>query len=409
MKNKYNTLIKITGLFLFVLSTAHATVWYVHPDSTLNSIIVALSSCSDDDTVLVAAGTYNENIRWPNTQGIDLVSESGPDTTIIDGRGLSYVFLITQPVDSTTIISGFTIQNGYYVGGGIHCFGGSLLITNNVIADNRADFVGGGIYCVQASPIIRNNTITRNIAGIWGGGICCRDGSAPTIVNNTIRGNTADMTGGGIFCDNSSPTIFGNTISLNVATQTGGGITCWRSSANIIYNTITRNIAGNHGGGIYCWLSSPNIDSCTISSNNSDGVYCESSSNPVINYNDIVDNTGYGVLNVDSTVLINAEYNWWGDSTGPGGVGPGTGDEVSDYVDYDPWLIEPGLEENTITPVKHINIGATIFSGPLVLPKDKNCKVFDISGRVVAPDRMKPGIYFIEIDGEITQKVVKVR
>lgn len=385
MINKHNTLIKITGLFLFILCAAHATVWYVHPDSALNSIDVALSSCSDDDTVLVAAGTYNENIRWPNTQGIDLVSESGPDITIIDGRGLSYVFLIfLRPVDSTTIISGFTIQNGY-------------------------SGLGGGIYCVQASPIIRNNTITRNIAGTWGGGICCRDGSAPTIVNNTIRGNTADMTGGGIFCDNSSPTIFGNTISLNVATQAGGGITCWRSSANITYNTITRNIAGDHGGGIYCWLSSPSIDSCTISSNNGDGVYCESSSDPVISYNDIVDNTGYGVLNVDSTVMINAEYNWWGDSTGPGGVGPGTGDEVSEWVDYDPWLTQPGLEENTAVPVKQINFGATIFSGPLVLPKDKQCKVFDITGRIVEPDKIKPGIYFVEVDGKISRKVVKVR
>lgn len=55
------------------------------------------------------------------------------------------------------------------------------------------------------------------------------------------------------------------------------------------------------------------------------------------------------------------------------------------------------------------NSGTTIFSGPLLLPEGKNCKVFDITGRVVMPDKIKPGIYFIEIDGKITQKVVKVR
>jgi len=51
----------------------------------------------------------------------------------------------------------------------------------------------------------------------------------------------------------------------------------------------------------------------------------------------------------------------------------------------------------------------TIFSGPLLLPEDKKGRVFDISGRVVAPDRIRPGIYFIEVEGKITQKVVKVR
>ena len=64
-------------------------------------------------------------------------------------------------------------------------------------------------------------------------------------------------------------------------------------------------------------------------------------------------------------------------------------------------------EENTV--VGNSSYGTTIFSGPLVLPKDKNCKVFDITGRVVAPEKIKPGIYFVEVDGKITRKVVKVR
>gem|GEM_PF-1031983 len=64
------------------------------------------------------------------------------------------------------------------------------------------------------------------------------------------------------------------------------------------------------------------------------------------NKRQLTGNTGYGVRNVDSSVTVNAEYNWWGDSTGPGGVGPGTGDEVSEYVDYEPWLFASvGVEE----------------------------------------------------------------
>jgi hypothetical protein len=71
----------------------------------------------------------------------------------------------------------------------------------------------------------------------------------------------------------------------------------------------------------------------------------------------------------------------------------------------------PGVEELAASKsVKNHNvIGATIFSGPLLLPEGRKCRVFDITGRVVVPDKIRPGVYFIEVDGKITNKVVKVR
>lgn len=51
----------------------------------------------------------------------------------------------------------------------------------------------------------------------------------------------------------------------------------------------------------------------------------------------------------------------------------------------------------------------TIISGPLLLPEGKECRVYDITGREVNPQQLAPGIYFVEIDGKITNKVVKVR
>ncbi len=67
------------------------------------------------------------------------------------------------------------------------------------------------------------------------------------------------------------------------------------------------------------------------------------------------------------------------------------------------------VEEDEVVSVKRNNSGATIFRGPLQLPQGKNCRVYDITGRVVEPNRIQPGIYFIEVDGVVTQKVVKVR
>ena len=69
---------------------------------------------------------------------------------------------------------------------------------------------------------------------------------------------------------------------------------------------------------------------------------------------------------------------------------------------------QPGIEE-----AKSVNIVTTqkptIFSGPLELPPYKNIKILDITGSVVTPANIESGIYFIEIDGIITEKIIKIR
>ncbi|NIQ07932.1 MAG: hypothetical protein GWO20_20105, partial [Candidatus Korarchaeota archaeon] len=47
----------------------------------------------------------------------------------------------------------------------------------------------------------------------------------------------------------------------------------------------------------------------------------------------------YGVNS--SLNVVNATYNYWGDPTGPGGEGPGTGDNITENVLYLPWLKAP--------------------------------------------------------------------
>jgi len=96
----------------------------------------------------------------------------------------------------------------------------------------------------------------------------------------------------------------------------------------------------------------------------------------------------------------------------PAVLDPGSGDAVSQYVEYDPWLTSPvGIEEkNTyVTSVFHTDIKATIFCGPIVLPDKKKCQIIDITGRITAPNMMKPGIYFVFIDGILSQKIIKIK
>lgn len=98
--------------------------------------------------------------------------------------------------------------------------------------------------------------------------------------------------------------------------------------------------------GIYITTSEHcNLSGNTITSNYHGVFLTQSASNNCINFNNIVGNVEYGVYNEHSGETIDAESNWWGSASGPSGAGPGTGDNVSDNVDYDPWLGDESYTE----------------------------------------------------------------
>lgn len=399
---------------LLLYSAAHATTWYVHPDSTLNSIQDGIDLCATGDTVLVGAGTYIENINF-NGMAITVTSEYGRDTTIIDGSSPAHpdtgsVVLFINGEDTNSVLQGFTITNGTgtvdpmsgRLGGGILCINSSSpTIANNAITSNTAIF-GGGIDCVlNSSPLIINNTISANSAAGSGGGIDLYENSAPTITGNTITGNNAGSSGAGIQCYTlCSPLIADNTITNNVAGTLGGGIRAADySSPVILHNQIERNQAFI-GGGIQCGgsSSSPDISYNAIVYNGGDEISCQSGAAPIIHCNDIIDTIDYGVFNDYSIVIIDADSNWWGHTSGPyhPTANPsGQGVAVSDYVDFDPWLIGPSIEEFPATtpiclslqvnpnPFRHFTrIGYSILDSRYPV-ESHNIKIYDAAGRLV--------------------------
>ncbi len=374
------------------IAQAERTVWYVHPDSSLNTIQAGLDSCANNDIVLVAPGTYYENIVWPSTQGIHLISELGPELTIVDGDSSGAVIRICTGVDTNTAIRGLTIRNGFdtsyvsYTGGvqcdssssptivdnrivnnpsGVTCFNNSSpTIISNFINGNISHAFspgyGSGILCVNSEPAIISNVISGNSAN-EGGGICCRDSSSATIMNNTISGNSAwwftiGGNGGGIYCNHSNPAIINNTIIGNATSPDGGcggGIYCIHASPVMVGNTVVGNI-GYGGAGIHCCMGCQSIiENCNISDNDGDGIYCHYGGSPMIQQCNIFDNAGYGVCNVATSIAVDAESNWWGDPSGPyhPTLNPGgLGGSVSDYVDFNPWLYNPWSIEEFTTP-----------------------------------------------------------
>lgn len=83
--------------------------------------------------------------------------------------------------------------------------------------------------------------------------------------------------------------------------------------------------------------------------------------------------------------------------------GSGTGDDYATLK-----YASTGVEEQLVIKFTGKPVDATIVNGPIVLPDDTNCKLRDIAGRVVVPEMVRQGVYFLEMDGKIVQKLIKI-
>ena len=146
-----------------------------------------------------------------------------------------------------------------------------------------------------------------------------------------------DSAENGIICFNSSPTIENSTISVKQTCLHLSG-----SNANpSVHNCKLQGKGSTSDILILCDSSStPTITYCSIM-DGLKGVVARNGANPKLNYNNIYNNSDYGVLNEDSSVTVDAQNNWWGHKSGP--FDPvdnpdGQGNRVSQRVDYIPWL-----------------------------------------------------------------------
>ena len=261
---KYSKLIILFSILILQFSMANV----INVPADQPTIQAGLNVAGEGDTVLVSAGTYVENIIWPTINGIKLIG-IGEETCIIDGDSLASVIRFEEDldviIDTATLITGFTIQNGYAQGE----------YPNNS---------GGGIYFYSSSPSLENVTITNNSVSVHGGGIFCQENSNPSLNNVTIMDNMA-LDGGGIDCVDSNPSLENITISGNLASFRAGGIMCHSSNPNLENVTIINNTSSSYSGGIACMNSSPILRNVTIANNSSSligGIYCRSNSSPIL-------------------------------------------------------------------------------------------------------------------------------
>jgi hypothetical protein len=106
----------LATLLLCVMPPAAAVASVIHVPEDGFTVGGALLAAAAYDTILVSPGSYYVNLEWPATPGIKLLSKLGALTTILDGRDKLQVIGIYSGVDTTTVIRGFTIQNGHAEG-----------------------------------------------------------------------------------------------------------------------------------------------------------------------------------------------------------------------------------------------------------------------------------------------------
>jgi hypothetical protein len=260
MKNR----IPFNAILLIVLtSSVFATVRNV--PSGYSTIQAAINASSSSDTVLVAPGTYFENINFKGKKIVvtSRFYESGDlgyiGSTVIDGSkpvqpDTASCVLMISGEDSSSVLQGFTLTGG----------------TGTRWTDEHGAGVyieGGGILIASSSPTIRFNRILNNeairtksgVVSAGGGGIRMGDGK-PVIVNNTIAFNKGRYGAGVVL--NYCGTIFRNNIvAHNVGGEDYGGAGVWINSNGpaskiLENNTIVGNLSRLDGGGILVWSTS---------------------------------------------------------------------------------------------------------------------------------------------------------
>lgn len=247
-----------------------------------NTITEGIDAVASGKSVLVSAGTYNEQLiinKGITLQGAD------KETTFISGIGFNGN-LITIEADYVTI-TGFTIDSASVTSIGIYFDNYSFININNNLIKNNKDY---GISYINSAPIIEGNNIENNNSS----GIKVATNGAGIIRNNSIVSNKYGIRTYGDSC----PEITRNNISNN-----NTGIYCRESATPIIsYNTISNNTGyGILIDNILGNLVNPDIGG---GDGQSDG------------QNKITGNSIHGVSN-KTTHNIMAKNNWWGDAAGP--------------------------------------------------------------------------------------------
>jgi len=356
-----------------------------HVDTT-GEIQWAVDNATEGDTIRVHAGFYTENLQVDKS--LDLVGNGSAGTS-----GNNSAISAGDSGDAVRISSTWVNMTGFYLMTGTqgdNCLdirtghvtvwdctmttsGGDAVQLNSadqcVIRDCVIEGAGNhGIALIglflYPFPLDCDGNVIENctVSGSAGDGIWIDDYCNDNVIDGCEVYGNADS---GVGLRGGTNTVTGCVVHNN----TGDGVSVNGSSHNEVSDC---DIHGNDDDGIFLsGAGNTTVSSCDIHGNGDDGAafsgsdgntfshcqirengdkgaYLASSDDNLFSRCTIRNNTGYGVFaDYFFSQDTSARFCYWGASDGPGGYGPGSGDEISSNVAYSPWLASPGGRPHT--------------------------------------------------------------
>ena len=332
------------------------------------SIQQAIDASEDGDTILVSEGEYHEKITVDKE--VSIIGE-WKETTKIIGTGID---------DAVTIEANYVNMSEFQVtGGGSNYMDSGVLVLGNYVklTDIRSMYNEIGIHVNRS----RESRLTDCIVSENKDGIVLFASDRMKIDNNDIRDNEYGLElkhsdictiSNNSFLHNSRSGIFyhetwGNIFDNNSVIDCDYAIRIWGDDHIVTNNLISDNkeglflyridecnvygntISGNDKGLVSWGLFHSTITDNTVSENRIGWAFEAELGWNEITMNTFEGNTEYAI---DDTALyrdpVEAPDNYWGNLSGP--YHPthnpnGTGDNVTDRVDFDPWIGKYGSME----------------------------------------------------------------
>jgi predicted outer membrane repeat protein len=285
---------------------------------------------------------------------------------------------------ATFTLEDITLQNGDVQddwGGAIYSFNASMKLDRVRFVNNHADN-GGGFYFTFGGLTVQDSEFIENQASFAGGGADI-DSAKSTFINTRFTGNTAESQGGGIRAQSTTLVIEDSTFLKNTSTTSrGGALYLEHVNLSVLRGQFYQNHADYHGGAIY--INNPVTNGTTDEEGNPLDEIDQSSTylqmaTLIPGYEATLEAHPSGVFQdfhediqihdscfannstafpgdpnwtaALSALSTNGENNYWGDPSGPSGMGPGTGDNIGKRILFEPFqtvrpeYCDPALSE----------------------------------------------------------------
>lgn len=230
------------------------------------TIKAAVNIVSNNGTIFIAPGQYNENNILIN-KNMSLLSMNASETFVSgDAQNILNIDNVTVIIQGLSLGDGKSDRGGAIKNNGTltikDCIfqknvatsnGGSIYsknilnIENTKFIENQAN-LGGAILLIQCTGTITNCEFNNNEAKEDGGAINSNQNTKLSIINSNFKGNNA-VNGGGIF--NVEKTIIqSSTFQNNEALRCGGSIYNYAGTLNIENSNFSFNRGFTDGGAI---------------------------------------------------------------------------------------------------------------------------------------------------------------